>query len=166
MFRAGAGKEKRRVGGIVLNMSISGLNQRKSRDLERPLLAELCFFPACKDSTCFRSSVLSQNILCPFWLFSVPPLYSLGTGMGSKGSRKGFQANAVTSPLVLTVPCEGQSRRLPTFCSCTQTPAVQTLHAASHLSRVIVVGLCSDYLHTGDHFVCLCTRTDTFTCAP
>lgn len=58
-------KGKRRVGGIVLNMSISGLNQRKSRDLEQPLLGELCFFPACKDSTCFRSSVLSQNILCP-----------------------------------------------------------------------------------------------------
>lgn len=160
MFRAGAGKEKRRVGGIVLNMSISGLNHRISRDLEQPLLAELCFFPACKDSTCFRSSVLSQNILCPLWLFSVPPLYSLSTGMGSKGSRKGFQANAVTSPLVLTLPCEGQSRSLPTLCSCTQTPA------ASRLSWVIVVGLCSDYLHTGDHFVCLCTRTDTYTCAP
>lgn len=91
-------KGQSRVGGIVLNMSISGLNQRKSRDLEQPLLAELCFFPACKDSTCFRSSVLSQNILCPLWLFSVPPLSSLST----KGAGKAFRL--MQWPLLLSSP--------------------------------------------------------------
>lgn len=89
-------------------------------------------------------------------LFSILLWYSLSPGPESKRSKKGLRAKAALS----SHSCPsmwGQSRSLPTLCSYTPILAVQTLHAATRLSQVITLGLCSPHRSS----FCLCTRMCT-----
>lgn len=104
------------------------------------------FLPACKYSTCFRSSFLSQHMPCTLCLFSMPSLHSLSRGTGNK-AREAFRLK-LCAHLFSPFHIEGQGRSPSALCSCTPTPTEQLFHDASHLSWGTTMGLFCVYPHS------------------
>lgn len=121
-------KGKRRVKDRVLNIREHEIWTRG--DLEAQ--SNVCLV------SCFLSSVLSPNMLCPLWLFSIPPWYSTSPGTGSearKACRSRLSPHSHPS-------MRGWEQKPPTLSSCDPSPAVQTVLTVPYLSQMIIAGLC------------------------
>lgn len=86
-------KGKRRVKERVLNIREHEIWTRGELEAQ----SNVCLV------SCFLSSVLSPNMLCPLWLFSIPPWYTTSPG---NEARKACRPR-------LSLPHGSQSRSLP-----------------------------------------------------